>query len=358
MSYAEQMTYENILESMLSNVPDNVDKREGSVIYDALAPQAAELAKAYIELDIIMDETFVDTASMQYLILRCKERGVAIKDATAALIEGVFTPENVAIEPGARFNCDDMNYVVTEKIEDGRYKLECETAGTAGNIYSGFLLPIQYIEGLETAQISTVLIPGEDADDTDSLRKRYYDSIDSQAFGGNITDYKTKVKSLDGVGGVKVTPVWNGGGTVKLTIIDSEYKVPSTTLIDEVQTAIDPEGNHGEGIGIAPIGHVVTVNGVTSRKVDVATRITFAAGWGQESAGSIISKAVEAYFKEIAEGWEDAEVSIVRISQIENKILNLVCTLDIEGTLLNGKDSNVQLDAEEIPILGTVSVTA
>jgi len=29
------------------------------------------------------------------------------------------------------------------------------------------------------------------------------------------------------VGDVKVYPVWNGGGTVKLVIIDSEYNVPS-----------------------------------------------------------------------------------------------------------------------------------
>ena len=33
----ENMTYENILNDMLSRVPSNVDKREGSVIYDALA---------------------------------------------------------------------------------------------------------------------------------------------------------------------------------------------------------------------------------------------------------------------------------------------------------------------------------
>lgn len=55
-----------------------------------LSPAAAELAKAYIELDVIMDETFVDTASMQYLMLRCKERGVPIRGATTAIIEGLF----------------------------------------------------------------------------------------------------------------------------------------------------------------------------------------------------------------------------------------------------------------------------
>ena len=38
MAYRDTMTFETILEQMLSAVPDTVDKREGSIIYDALAP--------------------------------------------------------------------------------------------------------------------------------------------------------------------------------------------------------------------------------------------------------------------------------------------------------------------------------
>ena len=114
--YSDQMTFEAILSSMLDRVPNTVDKREGSVIYDALAPAAAEMAKAYIELDVIMDETFVDTASMQYLMMRCRERGVPIQPATEAVIEGTFTPASLELETGSRFNCGDQNYIVTEKV--------------------------------------------------------------------------------------------------------------------------------------------------------------------------------------------------------------------------------------------------
>ena len=44
----EGYTFEYLMESMLSRVPDSLDKREGSIIYDALAPAAAELAQMYI----------------------------------------------------------------------------------------------------------------------------------------------------------------------------------------------------------------------------------------------------------------------------------------------------------------------
>lgn len=93
------------------------------------------------------------------------------------------------------------------------------------------------------------------------FRRRYFDSLNSQAFGGNIADYREKVNGISGVGGVKVYPAWNGGGTVKLVIIGSDYGVPSDELIRAVKDTIDPEVDAGKGYGLAPIGHVVTVEG-------------------------------------------------------------------------------------------------
>lgn len=352
--YSDEMTFDYIMNRMLESVPDTVDKREGSIIYDALSPAAAELAKAYMELDVVMDETFVDTASLQYLMLRCKERGVAIQGETAAVIEGVFTPPSVELTAGLRFNCDEVNYVVTEKISAGHYKLEAETLGTVGNKYTGLLLPIQTVNGLETAQIAAVLIPAEDGDTTDTLREKYYASIDGEAFGGNVADYREKVNAITGVGGVKVYPVWNGGGTVKLTIIASDFTAPSTELISKVQTAIDPEGNQGEGLGLAPIGHTVTVAGARYADIAITTNITFATGWGWSSAQSQVESAVKMYFAELAKVWADSATTVVRISQIETHLLALDCVVDVEDTTINGSVKNIELAADEIPRLDSI----
>ena len=93
-----------------------------------------------------------------------------------------------------------------------RDRLQCESTGEQGNIPFGDLIPINYIDGLETAKITEVLIPGEDEESVEDLRKRYFNSFDQQAFGGNIADYQQKTNALDGVGACKVYPVWNGGG--------------------------------------------------------------------------------------------------------------------------------------------------
>ena len=46
----DDMSEEAILQRMLSKIPDTIDKREGSIIYDALAPASKELAIIYLEL--------------------------------------------------------------------------------------------------------------------------------------------------------------------------------------------------------------------------------------------------------------------------------------------------------------------
>lgn len=51
----ETQTFETIMDRCLSRVSSSVDKREGSVIYDALAPACAELATLYTELSNILD---------------------------------------------------------------------------------------------------------------------------------------------------------------------------------------------------------------------------------------------------------------------------------------------------------------
>lgn len=339
----EEMTFEVIMSQMLDRIPDTMDKREGSIIYDALAPAAAELAQLYINLDVVMNQTFVDTATDEYLELRCAERGINRTDATYAVVQGEFTPTNIDLI-GQRFSCGAYNYVVTGG-SNGVFQLVCETSGEGPNAVSGQLIPINYVNGLESANITSILIPGEDAESDDALRKRYFDSLSSQAFGGNVADYKEKTNAIDGVGGVKVTPVAFGGGTVLLTIIASDYTVPTSTLISNVQTTMDE---------IAPIGHVVTVDGVASVSIDITTNITYQDGWNWSSSSTYIKNAVDEYMKELAKNWDSTTSLVVRISGIEQKILGCPGVLDIQNTKLNGGTSNIQLGVYEIPVRGDV----
>ena len=92
---------------------------------------------------------------------------------------------------------------------NGKYEITCETAGEVGNDYGATVIPIEYVDGLETCTITALLIPGEDEEDTEVFRQRYFDSLNAQAFGGNQIDYTEKVNAIPGVGGVKVYRAWN-----------------------------------------------------------------------------------------------------------------------------------------------------
>lgn len=351
----ENVTFDSIMEDLLARVPSTMDKREGSVIWDALAPTAIELQNAYIALDTVLNETFADTATLFYLAKRAAERGIVQELATKAVLQGEFTPATLELAIGARFSCDNLNYAITEKVEDGIYKLECETAGTVGNSHFGTLIPIDYIDGLETANLTEIIIPAEDDEDVEHLRERYFDSLNSQSYGGNISDYKEKTKAIRSVGGVKVTPVWNGGGTVKLTIQDSTFNAPSEELIELVQNEIDPVGHSGKGLGVAPIGHIVTVVGVQNKVVDIETNITYQQGWSWDASKKYIIDTIDEYFNELKATWEDNENLTVRISQLESRILDCEGVLDISGTSLNGSTSNLALGTDEIPVRGSVN---
>jgi Uncharacterized homolog of phage Mu protein gp47 len=349
----ESKTYDSILNSMLNRVSEELDKREGSIIYDALAPAAAELAQMYIDLDVVLQETFGDTASREYLILRAMERGITPFEASYAVGKGVF---NIAVDIGSRFSIDNYNYAVAELISDidHSYKMTCETSGAEPNYYVGTMTPIEYIQGLTSAELTEIIVLGEDAEETEELRARYLNSFDNQAFGGNREDYIQKVTEIQGVGGCKVYRAWNGGGTVKLVIMNSDYGVPTADLITEVQTAIDPTVNSGEGLGIAPIDHVVTVVSADEQAINISTTITYASGWDFTEAESYINEELDDYFLELNKTWQSVDNIIVRISQIESRLLDLEGIIDIYDTTINGSSSNYVVAANSIVVRGDI----
>lgn len=348
----ENITYDQIMSRMLDRVPDTLDKREGSVIYTALAPAAVELQNMYIELDVILNESYADTASRDALIKMAAVRGISPKSASAAILKGEF---NIDIPEGSRFSLDSYNYQAISKMGDHIYRMQCETPGTAPNGKLGDLIPIDYIDGLAYAKLTELLIPGEDEEDTDSFRVRYLESYNSAAFGGNIADYKENVLSLPGVGGVKVYPTWNGGGTVKLVILDAEYKAASGELVSSVQTAIDPTQNSGQGLGLAPIGHTVTVQAAKTTTINISTSIVYEKGWDWEDVETYVQQAVDEYCTDLASQWDASDQLVVRISQIETRLLSLSGIVDISDTTINGQPKNLILEADNIPIRGAVN---
>lgn len=333
-------------------MPEGTDKSEGSVNWNAVSAGAIEIKNILIDIDGIYQEGFIDTASRPFLIRHGEERKVSPYPATYAIGRAVF---NMEIPIGSRFSVDMVNFVVIERISQYTYKVQCETAGTEGNRHLGDMIPIEYIQGLTKAVLEEIIVPGEDAEDTESYRERVLDSFNYQSYAGNIAYYKEKVKAIPGVGAVKVYPIWNGPGTVKLELLDGEYDIPSEEMIEEIQEAVDPPSFHGWGMKIAPIGHYATVAGAKKLEIDVIFDLTYQDGYNWEKVKPDAEKSVKAYLLELTKEWEDTDMIVVRISQIERRILDLEGVLDIANTRINSQDANLQLESSQIPQLGVIA---
>ena len=343
----ENQTFEVILQRMLDRVSDGMDKREGSVIYDALAPAAVELASAYIAFDSMLQETFGDTASREYLLRLCAERGIEPYAATKTICAVSFTGAEVPV--GNRFSGGETTY---EYI--GNNRVICEEAGAIGNEHIGTIIPIEYVPGLQTASITEIEIYGEDEESTENLRKRYFESFDANGYGGNRRDYEVKSMAIGGVGLTKVTPIWNGPGSVKLTILNSEFRKASDFLVELVQNTFDPYKD-GMGDGLAPIGHIVTVDTVTEVPINISTTITYENGYSLEKCVTEIKNAIESYLLTLITRWMQEDVTVVRISQIETAILSASGVIDVTGTTINDSTQNISLSKYEIPIVGVIN---
>lgn len=360
MAY-EVPSFEEMFDRMfelLSGYQPGLDSRENSPVWLCLAPLAEEMAELYNQLAQVLDESFADTASRENLIRRAAERGISPHPASQASISARVTPAGYNIL-GERFSINGVNYDAITETSAGVWTMLCVSYGELGNISSGRLIPINYLDGLELVEIIEILIPGEEEEDTEVFRQRYFNSLESQAFGGNRQDYREKVTAIAGVGGVKAYRTPAGGGTVGLTIIASDWSVPSTTLVDLVQETIDPPPQ-AEGMGTAPIGHTVTVKACNAVTVNVETTFTYQDGWDEETTRAGVITAIEAYFRDLAISWSETldDGLIVRTSQLDSRLLNVAGILDVTDTKLNGDTANLELERDDIPVRGTVNGVA
>jgi len=355
----EAFDHDTILKAALAEISDDVIKTEGSFLYAALSAFAYEVEKLYIQADYIISQSNASTADYDSLVLICADRGIIPEDATNAYVK---ISCNCTVPIGTRFSMKSYTYIITEIMDASSftYKAKCEEAGAGPNSMIGSLTVIDYVEGLTAGTITEVLVEGEDAETKTELLARYLDSFTSSSFSGNISAYKKEINAIDGVGGCKIYPVWNGAGTVKAVVMSSGHGAISSYLVNSIQEAADPSKS-GNGYGFAPIDHVVTIESVEEISVDVVTTISFSSfGYSWDTIGTEITSAISDYLKSIAAVWPEGDrdtTPIVYVSKLESAVLDVAGVTDITGTTLNTAGNNLILTSTQIPVLGKVTVS-
>lgn len=250
----EQDEY-TILQRMLDSLPSDLDKGEGSYLWDALSPAAIELALAALWAQEVLKRGFASTAFGSYLDLRCEEHGVTRKPAVKAAGQVKFTGTAGTVVPaGTRVATPADPNTGTPSVEfvtladvtldgtgTGYAPIEAVEAGASGNVAAGAIsIMVTPVSGVSAATNPSATTGGLDTEDDASLLARYLQRVRSPSAGGNKADYINWVLEVAGVGGVSVIPVRDGPGTVSVAIINTNKEPADQALVDAVQNYMAP----------------------------------------------------------------------------------------------------------------------
>jgi uncharacterized phage protein gp47/JayE len=343
----KNQTFEVIVQRMLQEISDDIDKREGSVAYDMLAPKANELAISYLELNNIINFGFAETSYGEYLDRKVIEAGIVRLSAVKSEGEITFVSEteNLAIPAGSIVYTDEgIRFLTKEdtKIINGSATVDiiAEVGGNSGNVPANSIINNEISEVTCYNLVSTS--GGSDTESDESLTQRYLRKVRNPSSSGNVYHYQDWAESVDGIGDSKVFPIWNGGGTVKVVVIGDDLKPVTTQKVAEVSAYIETQ---------RPIGANVTVESGTAKTINISSNLTLKEGTALEEVRPILEAEFTKYFKEVA--FNELDVKYTRIGNI---ILGVDAILDYTNLKVNNGTTNVVLTEFEVPVLGTVGL--
>jgi uncharacterized phage protein gp47/JayE len=336
-----------ILQNMLNDIDPKYDKRVGSFVYDVLAPASKEIKKINDNLSTASEKISVVNLKREELAERIFERsGIERRSATKAIGEVTVIGTGI-INIGALF--ETLGGIQFEATENksisgiGNVNVRCLTPGSVGEVPPNTILlfPVT-LAGFTDVTNNESTYDGFEQETDDDLLLRYFEYIRKHVTSGNKLNYSAWAKAIDGVGEVKVESLWNGPGTVRIIIINSNRQTASEELIAEVYNYIEE---------VRPIGANVTVVSGNSRAINITSQILLLNGYTIEQIQSSFTNKLIEYFTDIA-----FKENRVLYSKVGSILLSVVGVSDYSNLLINSGTTNINLESDEFAMLGTVNL--
>lgn len=264
-----------IRDRMLDSIDDDWRKDPGDFVYDVIAPSPLEIKQLQINQDQVLKSAFAQYAEGEWLDYLLNDIGLTRKNATPnqrtlniKAAAGVVIPEGHTLNTVVLDdNGDPLEYTVDETVKydtetTKAVKVTCSTAGTIGNIAVGSEFIFQpSIAGIKSIVDQGTDILGTDKETDEEAYERYKFKVTHPDTGGNKNDYVRWLQELSGIGDQKIIPLWNGNGTVKVVLLDTNYQPASAALVKEVQEYLDPLLDKDlEAENMEASGYGVTIN--------------------------------------------------------------------------------------------------
>ena len=342
---------------MLAEIPKRYQKTVGFPAYDFT--RAMALAVMSLDNDITLAEHHLDVDNLTGVDLDeyiKQHRGLVRKYATCAEATLRVTVGGGDIHAGDLFST--ASGVEFYAIEDGTsqvgdtFKVRAYVAGASGNVAAGGMVYIPItLAGIAGVINDAPSDGGLESESDQAFRDRFYDDLQNPNNGCNQQAYVQWALSVAGVGRVRIFPQALGANTVEVCIVDANMEPAASSIIQAVQTLIDPN-NNGVGAGEAPIGAVCTVTTAAALSVSVSASVTPFDGYDLSAVTENIRTDLTAYLREIA---FKKDVTYLSYAQVGSRIAHADGVMDYSGLLLNGGTLNVPLGDRQTPVLGEVA---
>lgn len=348
-------TYENIKSRILECLKDKIDTREGSFTNDMTSPVSVELAKFYMDMNVILDIVFLKTTANEYLDRKTSDMGIYRKEGTKSIGTVKFTGTDGAIIPLGTIltTNNELKFETLGQVEisNGVASVDVESLeiGSEYNLLIGVDLYLdEDIDNINSIEVLNEFSGGTDEESDEELKNRYIEYIRKNYTSGNANHYYMWAKEVDGVGDCKVYPLWdkdnglNGNGSVKVIICDSNMSGASQDLIDSVFNHIEDN---------RPVGATVTVLSAAEKNIDISANIVLANGYTIEEVIETFKNNFKDYLKGIA-----FKHSYISIAKVGNLLLDTYGVIDYSNLTVNNGTINISLNDDEVPVVNLINL--
>ena len=355
----KEITSEEIIARMKADLKNPPNKIEGSFASDNIQAVGKELERYYNLLEYLDSQHYIETAEGDALDKKANDVGVFRKQPTKATgfvtflgTEGTFIPAGLTVAS------DAFSYITTRsgRIEDGQCVLPIEAveAGSLSNIPAGSIYKFQSTAGIREVTNAKPISNGTDLETDANLRARTQMRVRYPGTSGNQHHYMHWAMEVEGVGRVKVFPLWDGPGTVKVSILDSNQQVANDDLIKKVQYHIDHEGER-MGEALAPIGALLTVSTAKTKGLNIKAKINMVEDmyYTEDMIAETLKTALQLYIDENI-SYKAQRLTVAKVIDI---LYTLDGVLDIIELTVNDRSDSISFGPEEVPIVESVDIS-
>lgn len=356
---------DTIHKRMLDLIPDDLDKSEGSHIWDLTRPTAIEVAEFKgFTLDLAVQMIFPQFATGEFLDYHGEARGIIRKEAIPA--SGIITvigESGTVISEGDLFatmetseNDESVSYAASTTYtipESGTIDInvECTESGIAGNVSANSIIIIETEnDGITSCTNAAAFDNGVDEEDDETYQNRIleYDQAKETSFSGSISDYKRWANEVQGVGDCTVIPASDESGTVTIVVVDGNGNPVTEEVCEDVYNYImspdDPDSR------LAPINALLSV---ISPSV-LALTITATVELDDSDITTVTNLFYEEMKKYLSVAKEDHEI---RITQVGKALGNTSGIYDYSNLTVNGGTVNVTFESNVTPTISIENIT-